>query len=659
MFLLACLEGLTAFTYSTHSHKLPDKGNRFRVVVAVQVSIPALLYKTVAQGFSVRFGRLSGKVDTSGFTPSQMLYFPSCSAERRDLFEFDHQNGASYDWKSEIDSVPPENFNTFSGTGKRTHSANPKDADKSDDHLPDGSRNKGLFQLACRMRRQGMEQGEITAELIVKNMQLCIPPLDDSEVLAIAISACSYPAGNASTMLDHSYNLTRINDACVVTELGLAQQVANRYSGQFHLIAESGTWMILDSVTKVWKNDSSGQVKRWLIEEVKQWGKYAVELIKSGQDYGYGQKILTAIKKAEKNSFIQGAQSLLQVIEGITVNKNEFDANPYIVGFQGGGCADLKDLNVRDIEPSDKLTKLAGTEYRAGEGCPIWEKSVLEWCCGDVELARFLQIWIGYCLSGLTEVQYFLFLFGGGRNGKSVFINIISALLDGYAIHMNPETLMLKSGNSGANNDVARLVGARLATSVELQEGRVFDENLIKQLTGGDKVTARYLYHENFEFFPNLKLMVSGNHKPIVKGSDFGFWRRVLLVPFSATVDKPDPDLTNKLLGELPGILNWALEGWCIYQKEGLSIPKVIQHESTEYKKEMDIVLQWLQQCTAPAPGARVRARDLYASFKKWSGDNGFYLMTSSVFGKKMIPRGLASVRGGNGVIYLDLQIIE
>ncbi len=516
------------------------------------------------------------------------------------------------------------------------------------------SRNKELFRIGAAMRGRGMDGEEIATELMKRNEQLCVPPLKTDEVLGIAKSVCRYPQGNRLVQIDQpSGQLVRSETA--ITELSLAQEVAQFHFGAFHYVSESGKWMLLDTVTNVWEVDVTGQVTRWALDQIQRRAEYAAQLIGQGE-YEYGQKMLAGIRKTEKSTFINGTLLLLKSLEGVQVNKSDFDANPYIVGFQGGKCVNLQTLTIRDIRPEDKLTKLAGAAYEPNARCPIWEKSILDWSCGDRELAKFLQVWVGYTLSGLTEQQYFPFLFGGGKNGKSVFIDIIKILLNDYSMTMNPESLMLKSGGGGANNDIARLAGARLVTSVELPEGRVFDENLIKQLTGGDKITARYLYRENFEFHPNLKLMVTGNHKPIVKGTDNGFWRRVLMVPFSANMDNPDTGLKQKLLAELSGILNWALEGWRMYQSEGLVIPKVIARESSAYREEMDIVVQWKQQCTAPLAGSEIRANLLYRSFKTWAEENGFFGMNSSAFGRKVSPM-VRSRRDGRGMIYLDLQL--
>ena len=290
--------------------------------------------------------------------------------------------------------------------------------------------------------------------------------------------------------------------------------------------------------------------------------------------------------------------------------------------------------------------------------CPLWEQSILEWSCGDQTQVDFLQKWAGYCLSGLTTFQGFLFLFGDGRNGKSVFIKVLSTLLGDYTKAMNAASLMFQPARGEtASGDIARLRGARLVTAPEMPEGRVFDENLIKQMTGGDTITARHLYERDFEFTPTFKLLISGNHKPVVKGTDFGFWRRVHLVPFEANIASPDPHLTPKLLNELSGILNWCLKGWTMCNHGHFEVPVNIKRHSDDYRDEMDLIKAWLDDCLQASVGCLIKASNLYQSFRQWQLDNGHHPMTSSAFYRK-VPSHLGKpIRRSDGNYYLGHEI--
>lgn len=521
--------------------------------------------------------------------------------------------------------------------------------------IPKGGRNDSLFRMASAMRGEGMELDEIAGELLEKNANLCKPPLNTSEVMTIVESAGKYPAGDkkAPQVLQAKPGIS-VSEASGVTELAMAKAISETYGGRFHHVSESGKFYILEQDTGLWIEDFSGWLNRQFFALLQDGKEMAFALIRQRNDSG--NKLLSAIMKAEKNNFISGAMSLLKALPSVTVRQNQFDANPLLVGFSGGKCADLKTGEIRQIRPDDYLTKTLGTNYNDLADCPTWERCMSEWTRNDADLVKFLQIWMGYTLSGLTEFQGLLFLFGGGANGKSVFISILTILLGDYARTLPAESLMMKGNDSSASNDVARLAGARLAVASELPEGRIFDENRIKSLTGGDMVSARFLYGEYFDFRPCLKLAISGNHKPVVRGNDNGIWRRIHLVPFLANVANPDPDLTSKLKKELPGILNWALKGWELYQKEGLNVPECVKRESAGYRQEMDIIGQWLEQKTEPLLGNKIASADFYANFKEWAISNGFHTMNSSAFGRKLEGRVMRAKSGGIRY-YVDLKL--
>jgi len=252
-------------------------------------------------------------------------------------------------------------------------------------------------------------------------------------------------------------------------------------------------------------------------------------------------------------------------------------------------------------------------------------------------------------------------LFGGGANGKSVFVNTIQTLLCDYAMQTPVSTIMTR-GKGGINNDVARLRGSRLVATTETEEGSRFNESEIKLLTGGDIITARFLHQEYFQFLPQFKLWISGNHKP-VPGEGYGFWRRLILIPFNVrfTGDQKDKYLEGKLKAEASGVLNWAIEGCLEWQDNGLQTPKVILDATKEYKSEMDRINSWMEECCVehPSPSRSEKATDLYQSYREWAKNNGEWEMTQRIFGTKLVDRGLSKKRDSRGYSYLGIQLVE
>ena len=211
--------------------------------------------------------------------------------------------------------------------------------------------------------------------------------------------------------------------------------------------------------------------------------------------------------------------------------------------------------------------------------------------------------------------------------------------------------------NNAINSDIARLKGARFVTSVEPNEGLKLNEGLLKQLTGGDIVTARKLYAEEFEFKPEFKLWMATNHKPIIRGTDLGIWRRVHMIPFKIIVAEEDVDkkLKDKLLKELDGIFLWALKGLAMYNKEGLIMPSAVKQAVDEYKKEMDVVSRFLNECTEKAFAKSVKASDLYRIYTQWCSQNGEYKMSNTKFGKE-ISQKCERVKRRDGWYYTGMD---
>lgn len=441
-----------------------------------------------------------------------------------------------------------------------------------------------------------------------------------------------------------------------LTQAYLAQLATDRYQSMLRWNHTERIWHFYDHESKLWERISPERVIAILMETLAEMRSLEAKKVRvSGSSRG---SVIKEIESAERYNFLSGTEHLMRSMSSLSIDGTAFDADPYLVGLDDGQVLDLRTNDTRPLKQTDYLTKRINAPHIFGASCPLWEKCILEWACGDKELARFLQVWAGYCLSGLTSFQGFLFLYGSGRNGKSVFLNVISKLLGDYSLAMKSDTLMQRNSSGGASGDIARLHGVRFVTCNELPEGKHFDEELLKMLTGGDTITARFLYKEDFNFKPLLKLMISGNHQPVIKGTDNGMWRRVHLVPFLATITNDDPALTYKLMQELSGILNWCVEGWKIFLKEGIVIPKNVSDATALYRSDMDIIGQWLDEYTKPVKGTKATLKNLYRSYVKWCDENGFRTITSKAFNRKLKDGRLGEpVRDGAGFYYPNLEV--
>jgi len=279
---------------------------------------------------------------------------------------------------------------------------------------------------------------------------------------------------------------------------------------------------------------------------------------------------------------------------------------------------------------------------------------------GNQSLIGFVQRIIGYSLTGDTREQCFFVLYGEGQNGKTTFLETVKASLGDYAKQTSTETLMLKRSGS-IPNDIARLTGTRCAIAMETESGKRLAEGLIKQLTGSDTVTARFLFKEWFEFKPTFKILLGCNHKPQIGGTDLAIWRRIKLIPFTVTIPEKEKDkkLLDKLRKESPGILRWAVEGCLSWQKQGLGEPSEVKAATEKYQREMDALGQFLTDCCTQKPGVQVGASEVYEAYRWWCKRNGDNPKNRTVFGRSMSQKGFKRGKDSQSrrVVYLGIAL--
>ena len=336
------------------------------------------------------------------------------------------------------------------------------------------------------------------------------------------------------------------------------------------------------------------------------------------------------------------------------------DKDKTIIGAKNG----IIDLRTGNLLPHDReafLTKQCPVNYNPEAPEPVlWLQFLSDIFGGDRYMIDYIQKCVGYSLTGSTSEQCAFFLFGTGRNGKSTFLEIVRGILGDYATNIQPQTIMVnpKSGNA-PSSDIARLKGARLVTSVEPNEGMRLDEGLLKQLTGDDVVTARKMFSDEFEFKPEFKLWMATNHKPLIRGTDTGIWRRIHLIPFEVQIplEKVDRKLKYKLVKESESILRWAVQGCIRWQNEGLNMPKKVLDAVREYQHEMDVISSFLDACCIVGEGT-VKASQLFAVYAKWAADHNEYCMSSTKFGTEISKRdGINKKKTMNGWFYTGLSL--
>lgn len=344
----------------------------------------------------------------------------------------------------------------------------------------------------------------------------------------------------------------------------------------------------------------------------------------------------------------------------VIVKHGEFDKEDMLLNTDSG-YVDLSNGELYDHDIDKKFSHQTLAEYSDNVDAPLWDKFLNQIFNNDEELIHYVQKAIGYSFTGSVDEQCLFILNGRGRNGKSVFSNVVSDVAGNYAKQMNVQTIVAKKNQSGsANSDIARLEGARIVTSSELNEGDRFDESLVKQLTGGDKILARFLYGSEFEYKPKFKIWMATNHLPIIRGTDDGIWRRIKIIPFNIQIpkEKVDKKLEYKLKAEYTGILNWIVQGAIMWQQECLEDPEAVRQVIENYRAEMDPLDAFLEECCTTGQNYSIKARDMYDAYHEWAKESEEYKMSMTKFGREMSKK-LLRVKKRDGWCYVGLKLKE
>ena len=426
------------------------------------------------------------------------------------------------------------------------------------------------------------------------------------------------------------------------SDAGNAERLHVIHGANIRYVQTSGQWLIWNGVN--WSPDYTGAVVRMFIETMRLSASQAIALADTAAAQRATQHALRSTNRAQ----VDAGLGLLQSISGVSVCAEDLDRDPWLIGTVGG-VVDLRTGCAIKPHRDQLITKSIGTRYEPTATCPTWDRFLQTVTSNDAELISFLQSAVGYTLTGMTSEQCLFFLFGTGQNGKGVFTETLKRLLGDYG-QTAPETMFTKDRNNTATNDVARLAGARMAVAAELDEGAAFAESRIKALTGSDTITARFLHREFFDFPPTHKFWISGNHKPTVKGTDYGIWRRIRLVPFTVRIadDEKDPDLGHKLAEELPGILNWALAGCLAWRKDKLRIPTSVREATEDYRREEDVIGQFLADTTEESRGERTLTTTLYQAYLAWAEREGIqsrFHLTARRLNRKVEEHGHRRVK--------------
>jgi putative DNA primase/helicase len=429
-----------------------------------------------------------------------------------------------------------------------------------------------------------------------------------------------------------------------LTDLGNAERLVRRHGQDIRFCFLWRGWFAWDGTR--WAEDDTGRVARAAKDTIRHLFTEAAAI----EDRGHREELARHALRSEAGGRLEAMISLAESEPGIPIRPAELDADPWAFNVSNG-TLDLRTGGLREHRREDLITKLAPVAFDPAATCPRWLAFLERIFAGNQDIAGFVQRLAGYGLTGGIAEHILSIFYGPGSNGKTTLCETLLSLWGDYGGPAAPDLLMAKRDDTHPTG-VADLHGKRLVVSQEVGEGRRLHETLVKQLTGGDTIKARRMRQDYWQFRPTHKLILYTNHKPIVRGTDHAIWRRIALVPFTVTIpeEEQDKELTEKLAAELPGILNWALEGCRAWQQGGLRPPPDVRAATEQYRQEEDDLGEFLAECTVAEAGATIDAATVYQLYQGWALGHGLTdkeKMTQTMFGRRLGERFTRERPGG------------
>ncbi|TWI73630.1 putative DNA primase/helicase [Bradyrhizobium huanghuaihaiense] len=426
-----------------------------------------------------------------------------------------------------------------------------------------------------------------------------------------------------------------------VTQDGIARVFAQRYVGRLRYCYHARAWYCWSG--SHWQRDETDvafEFVRVLAREITETGE------------------AKQLREVRKNAFASGVERYAKSDPAFAVTSAAWDIDRYLLGTPNG-TVDLRNGALRRSRPEEGITRISAVAPSATADCPIWIDFLNQATNGDAGAVLFLQQWAGYCLTGDVSEHALVFCYGDGGNGKGVFLNTLVGIMGAYAV-VAPADTFTASNHDRHPTELAMLRGARLVAASETEHGRAWAENRIKQLTGGDAITARFMRGDFFTFEPEFKLTIIGNHQPTLANVDAATRRRFNIVPFLHKPTKPDLGLTERLRGEWPAILRWMIDGCLDWQRNRLTRPQSVVAATAAYFEDQDLFGHWLSSsCDVQVTNDRLTeaTAKLYASWKAFASQAGEKPGTVKSFSMTMQKRGFQSGRSGAVRFFRGLRI--
>ena len=527
-----------------------------------------------------------------------------------------------------------------------------------------GDRSRSLFSVIGKLVERGVEDAMIERVIRAHPAGIGSKYVDrddlDKEIAGIRSKISLRASVTVHDKADSDPRLAARLSRFLANDIGNAERLRRRFGDRLRYVVNIG-WFAWDG--RRWQRDQDTIIARCFAQRTALAIFHECAFLGDETRKARASWAITSGRTSRLSAMLSEAEP------HIALHPEDLDRDPWLFNV-ANGTLDLRTGRLRPHRRDDFLTSISPIPYNVGAKCPTWERFLNEIFDGDRELIEFVQRAVGYSLTGLTREHVLFICHGLGSNGKSVLIEIIAAVLADYAQQCPTDTFMVRDRGGTIPNDIARLRGARFVSAVETESGRRLAESLVKQATGGDRLTARFLHREFFEFVPAFKLWLATNHRPEIRGTDNGIWRRIRLIPFGVTFKDPekagpgdlvkDDRLAEKLRTEITGVLAWAVRGCLIWQKDGLRSPDAVSAATATYREEQDVLAHFLAERCQTAPNYVARAADLYKNYSEWAEANGEKPISNTAFGLQLKERGFRADRGTAGVrVWLGIDLRE
>ncbi len=433
------------------------------------------------------------------------------------------------------------------------------------------------------------------------------------------------------------------------TDLWLGGYFTRRCASEFRYVHNIKQWRTYSagSWSACRKGEHIEAMKRLAGALMQECGKLLVSN-PAGRDI---KKLMACAQRAQSVQGIEAALKLAQSDPAIATSSDEFDTDPDLLNV-ANGIVHLPTGLLMPHDPAQMTFRQVPAPFDANAACPELLKFMDEVSCGDPDWVEFMQRALGYSLSGHVIEEKLFFWLGKGANGKSVLANIVRHIIGTYGVTVPPAFMMQSRRDGGsATPELAMLPGARMAFANEIEAGSRLSGATVKNAVSTEDMTVRPLYCSPFTFKPTHKLLIRGNHRPIVTDDDEGIWRRILLIPFDLNVapQDRDPGLEARLIAEAPGILRWMVEGFVKWRQSGLKVAKRVTDASLAYRRESDLLEQWLSERCERGSAHTTQQRHAYGSYRRWCDEQGLRCFAKASFTRSLIERGIGTGREGSG----------